>query len=90
MNKRINDIFLGELKRHIVHFLIKLGGRSDIDSLKKKSLKIYSDTKLFEKALDEVADRNRDPRGKVTFKLKEEKYLNWFDPFYFLKPNHYA
>jgi hypothetical protein len=69
--------------------LIKLGGRADIEGLKKKSEKFYNDSDQYEAALDDVALKVKD-KGKLFFKLDESKHLKWFDPFYFLKPNQYA
>ena len=75
-----------DLKRWLVHQLIMNGGRADIETLKKKSDKVYSNAEQFEKCLEEVSTRLKDARNKVTFKLKESEYLVWFDPFFYSKP----
>ena len=42
---------------------------------------------FFEEELEAVTTQHRDGKGaKVLFKLKEEPYLQWFDPYYYLKP----
>jgi hypothetical protein len=77
------------MRRSIVHALVLLGGRADFKQLKKQmeSTDIYSDSEKFEEELLAVTTQTKDSSGKkVIFKLKEEEYLPWFEPYSLLIP----
>lgn len=44
VKENVDRIFKGELKREIVHNLIKNGGRADIKTVKESSQGIYSES----------------------------------------------
>jgi hypothetical protein len=73
-----------DCKKQIVHVMLALGGRSDIEKIKKMIEKPYLKIDTFEEILMEVAVKVKDVKGKVMFKLKEKEYLGWYDPYYFI------
>jgi hypothetical protein len=79
------------MRRSIVHALILAGGRKDIKNIKLllEAQDIYVKSEYFEEELLQVATQHRDGTGgKVMFKLKEEAYLQWFEPFFYLLPEN--
>lgn len=81
------------MRRSIVHALILCGGRSDVKNLKQmlEADDIYVKSEHFEEELLQVATQHREgTAGKVIFKLKEDAYLQWFEPYMYLLPDHQA
>jgi len=77
------------MRRNIVHALILGGGRSEIKNLKRllEGEDIFIKSELFEEELLQVATQHREgTAGKVIFKLKEEAYFQWFEPYMYLLP----
>lgn len=52
--------------------------------------KHYKASDLYEEVLMEVSKHHKDAKGKVKFQLNEDKYLSWFDPFYFIAPPDFS
>ena len=53
-----------------------------------EGIDLYMESEFFEDELLSVASQiDTNTKGsKVQFKLNEEQYLNWFDPYYYLLP----
>ena len=88
-NKAIEQFYKKDMRRALVHAMVLLGGRADIKQLKHQleDIDIYTDSEFFEEELIAVANQHRDHAGgKVQFKLKEDAYLSWFEPYYYLQP----
>ena len=85
----IEALYQRETRRSIVHALVLLGGKGDFKQIKKQleSTDIYTKSDKFEEELLAVATESRTLGStKVSFKLKEEAYLSWFEPYYYLQP----
>ena len=82
------------MRRNIVHALILGGGRSGIKNLKQllEGEDIMIKSELFEEELLQVATQHREgtAANKVIFKLKDEQYLQWFEPYMYLLPQNQA
>ena len=44
------------------------------------------ESEFFEDELVKVASQHKDAGGKVQFRLKEDLYLSWFEPYFYLQP----
>lgn len=85
----IEALYQRDMRRSIVHALVLLGGKGDFKQIKKQleSTDIYTKSDKFEDELLAVATEQRAAgSAKVTFKLKEEAYLSWFEPYFYLQP----
>lgn len=85
----IEMLYKADTQRSIVHALVLLGGRADFKQLKKQmeTSDIYTESENFEEELLAVTTQSKDASGKkVIFKLKEEQYLSWFEPYFYLIP----
>jgi hypothetical protein len=63
------------VKRELVHNLILNGGKADVTTMKETSEGLFVENDHFEQVLWEIAEQQKDTKGKSCFKLKEDKYL---------------
>lgn len=64
-------MFYNEIKREIIHSLIRLGGKANIKDLKESSQPLYYNNEMYEQALQEVSEISKSKPSNVIIKLKD-------------------
>ncbi|CDW91208.1 zinc finger family protein [Stylonychia lemnae] len=81
---QIRTYFRKDLQKELIHNLILNLGKSNMSQIKKKSDRLYTNSREFEKVLSDISikvQNSQNQRG-IQFNLKEE-YFKEFDPYYY-------